>query len=81
MNSVEWAIFPNPTSSALNIKTNATGSYKLEVSDMTGKNILNQAIANAIEMVDVSYWNAGTYLVTITDNSTGKKSVNRCVKL
>ena len=80
-NAIDWMMFPNPTANALTIKTNSTGNYKFEITDMTGNQILNQIITQQVEQVDVSYLNTGTYLVTITDNISGKKSVNRCVKL
>jgi hypothetical protein len=80
-NTIDWMMFPNPTSNALTIKTNSAGNYQFAIADMTGKQILNQTITNQVEQVDVSYLNAGTYLIAITDNASGKKSVSKCVKL
>ncbi len=78
---IDWKLFPNPTSSALNIKTNSAGKYEVALTDINGRQLVSRSITQSMESIDVSWLPAGTYLVVITDKQSGIRSVNKCVKL
>lgn len=64
-------LFPNPSSSNLNIQLSNTASNgKIAVYDMLGKQIYNSAIKpNVVSKIDVSQWDTGLYLVKISSDS------------
>ncbi|NVN95785.1 MAG: T9SS type A sorting domain-containing protein [Bacteroidetes bacterium] len=58
------SIFPNPANSKINIITNL--DYKLTLTDITGKSILNQISRNKNEtFLDISFLKNGMYFITI----------------
>ena len=60
------AIFPNPTQDYINISSNSTISA-LQIFDITGKQVFQTNTVN--ETVDVSFLNAGIYLVKMQGNN------------
>jgi len=68
---LDLKLFPNPTSSILNIESNFT-NYNFEIVDLMGKRVFssNSSISNS--KVDVSSFEAGTYIV-ITNGSQAKE--------
>jgi len=68
---LDLKLFPNPTSSILNIESNFT-NYNFEIVDLMGKRVFssNSSISNS--KVDVSSFELGTYIV-ITNGSQGKE--------
>jgi len=81
LNGVDFSFYPNPAQNVLTIQTNGANAYGFEMMDMNGQIIARETLTNSTEQMDVSNLSAGTYVIAITDNATGKKSVNRCVKL
>jgi hypothetical protein len=71
---VDFSIYPNPSKSKLNISLNTNdNSTKVEVFDVLGKRIHMQTLTNLHTSINASNWNAGVYLVKIT-NSTGTQT-------
>tara|TARA_B110000908_G_scaffold115858_1_gene135878 strand:+ start:6077 stop:8800 length:2724 start_codon:yes stop_codon:yes gene_type:complete len=68
---LDLKLFPNPTSSILNIESNFT-NYNFEIVDLMGKRVFssNSSISNS--KVDVSSFEVGTYIV-ITNGLQGKE--------
>jgi hypothetical protein len=78
---IDWHLYPNPTANTLFVQTNAIGDYYVQVVDISGSVLLTQNITQSVQCIDMSGFSAGTYLINITDQATGKHMVNRCVKL
>ncbi|MBI1838070.1 MAG: T9SS type A sorting domain-containing protein [Flavobacteriia bacterium] len=72
INKVEIAIFPNPTSDFLEVKTNES-IQKIEIIDLLGKNVL---VSEVIESgINISHLNKGYYIVNVTTVNGNYKSV------
>ena len=71
---VDFSIYPNPSKSKLNISLKQnTNDTKVEVYDILGKRIHVQTLTSVQSIINVSRWNAGVYLVKIT-NKTGTQT-------
>ncbi|NQU34294.1 MAG: DUF1566 domain-containing protein [Bacteroidetes bacterium] len=71
LNSIdnELKIFPNPTSKTVFVSAEGLTSGTLEVYNMDGRLILNQAIKNeTTQIMDVNYMNLGLYIVKVIDH-------------
>jgi hypothetical protein len=73
-NSSLFAIYPNPTSDYLNIKTaDELSNLQLEMFDISGKRVLYQPI-NSKESIDIQNLTPSIYLYHITDGESLLKS-------
>lgn len=72
-----FSIYPNPAQDQLTIRLNDNSSHQIEIFDMLGKKIYSSTIQN-VGQVDVSSFNAGTYLVKL--NSNHQSSTVRFIK-
>ena len=74
-----FSVYPNPTSSALNIVLDGTiKNATVRIYDITGKNISSQTLINQNQTnVDVSNFNKGIYFITIEGDGikTSKKFI------
>ena len=72
----KFNIYPNPAHNVINIESEATFNYNINVTDLTGKNILSKTTAGTTR-IDVSDLPMGMYLIKISDsqNSLVKKIV------
>jgi hypothetical protein len=68
---IDLKLFPNPTSSILNIESNFT-NYNFEIVDLMGKKVYSSTSNVSNSIVDVSAFEIGTYIV-ITNGSEGKE--------
>jgi hypothetical protein len=68
---LDLKLYPNPTSSVLNIESNLT-NYNFEIVDLMGKRIFSSNSNVSNSKVDVSSFEIGTYIV-ITNSSEGKE--------
>ncbi|MFI1743718.1 T9SS type A sorting domain-containing protein [Thalassobellus sediminis] len=74
-----FSLFPNPTSSKLNIVLpNTTKKASINAFDILGKQIFNKTISNLNTSIDVSSWSKGIYLIKIF--SEGKTSTKKFIK-
>lgn len=66
----EFEISPNPASSILNIKLpNAVENTKLTIYNVLGKRVYSQSLNAMTSNIDVSNWNAGVYLVRVSNDN------------
>ena len=65
--------YPNPGKNVLNIRT-ALQNARVEVYDMSGKQIYNQEITSNITIINTSYWSSGTYLWKVLVNGKEAES-------
>jgi hypothetical protein len=74
----EFHIYPNPTSDYLNIRTNQTESYSLELMNIKGE-VLDNRKGNTEKLsLSVAHLAAGTYFIRITQS--GNSSTYRWIK-
>ena len=74
-----FTLYPNPTSSELNIKSenfNLNGSIQFEITDITGKVVNNGIINN--KKLDVENLNSGVYFLGL--NVNGNKKVIKFIR-
>lgn len=68
-NLVSLSIYPNPTSSVLNINVKTENSYQYTLTDLTGKQVLSGAVSNLESKVDLSGLNSAIYILNIKQNN------------
>lgn len=65
----DFSISPNPATTKLNIKLKSIeANTHLTIIDVLGKKVLSKEIAELETTIDVSRWNAGVYLVRISND-------------
>lgn len=70
-------IYPNPTSGILNIQTDTISEFTIEIFDLIGKKIGQFKNQNQL---DISNYNAGMYLIKITDLQFNKTTTQKVIK-
>ena len=73
-----FALYPNPANKSISIATTSHENQIVEVLDLTGKVILNETVQGN-STFDVSQWDAGVYLVKLTDTHTGTLSTTKLI--
>lgn len=79
-NDIQASVYPNPTSTTLNVSLNVTGTALVSVWDLTGKEIIApQGFAAGTSAIDVSKLSAGMYVVNIATETgiTTKKFMKK----
>jgi len=71
-------VFPNPANESFTFATPHNESQRIEVLDLTGKVILNETVQGN-STFDVSQWDAGVYLVKLTDTHTVTLSTTKLI--
>ena len=79
-NTDEFAVYPNPTSSILNIqsKFNTTIS-EVNVYDLLGKQLLNKEMAVSTTEIDMTNYSPGLYLLEVVSENN-QKSIHKIIK-
>lgn len=67
--SIELAVFPNPSNSYINFNTASPEASKIIAYDVTGKIVLTENFENGKVKLDVSNLIGGIYLYTVTDKN------------
>ena len=70
------AVYPNPTSSLLNINTNNSDTISaVQILDLNGRQVYNKSFSNVADaQINVNDLSTGLYLINIT---TGDKTITR----
>lgn len=63
-------IYPNPASNEVTIRYNGNTAIKIEVTDITGKNVLTDTMNNNIKTLDISNFNQGVYFIQLSNQET-----------
>ena len=71
------AVYPNPATDAINFTNLPASAAKLQISDVTGRQVVQTALTGA---VDVSGLKQGVYIYTITDNTGNTLGTSKFVK-
>lgn len=70
--------YPNPANNVINVTTNNIDSYKLRVTDITGKVVLEKALNGIQNSIDISALSNGAYFFTF--NSDNKIETAKIIK-
>jgi hypothetical protein len=77
----DFTIYPNPTSSNLNILVNQVGPYQINIRDINGREVVstNMDSSSDTHTINITPFAAGFYIITLTHNdfiSTKKFIIN-----
>lgn len=64
-NATKFSVYPNPSSSLVTISSVEFDSYKLKVTDITGKVMINKEFNGLVNAVDVSNFSNGIYFFEV----------------
>ncbi len=78
LNGININVYPNPTSDVLNVELSNTNNVKIELADITGKNILTVVPSTNKTSLNLNDFKNGVYFVKIINNNSSK--VYRIVK-
>ena len=78
MDATPARVYPNPTDDAFTLEFETPGVYAISLTDVTGKVLLRQTIADQKTRIDIGDYPAGTYLLVIDDGR--QQFVTRIVK-
>ena len=60
------SIYPNPTSSLLNIRAKQPGMYNVEISSLNGQLVLHKELEGTSHQLDISSFQKGVYFISIS---------------
>jgi para-nitrobenzyl esterase len=69
INELKFQIYPNPTTSILNIQPNFSGEYDCSIIDLMGRNVYFQVNLNHDQTFDLSFLKSGNYLVRVNQGN------------
>jgi hypothetical protein len=75
VSQISWAMFPNPTSSFVNVKVDDNQIHEIRVSDLTGKLIYSEKVYRN-KTIDTKEFPAGIYLVQLDSQTSQKLIIN-----
>ena len=75
VSQIAWAMFPNPTSSFVNVKIDDNQIHEIRVSDLTGKLIYFEKVYRN-KTIDTREFPAGFYLVQLDSQASQKLIIN-----
>lgn len=78
--NLAFQVYPNPTSSILNIEINSASNYDIQLLDMNGKVILSRKPIGINDKIDFSKYAKGVYLLQIKEQKTNKRYILKIVK-
>lgn len=76
--SSSFQIYPNPTSSIVNIKTTNENIQSIQLLDIQGRVVVSQIINTSICQIDLSNYQKGTYFLKLT--TTNERKVVKVIK-
>ena len=65
--TLQTSIYPNPANEFLNVE--APANSNVTIISIAGKNVMNTTTNNAVEMIDVSSLESGSYIVSISNSN------------
>ena len=72
-NTSDFSVYPNPGNRELNVKLQQmTSDSQVEVFDVLGKRVWNKELSEINTRINVSEWNAGVYLVRVTNGNASQ---------
>ncbi len=77
--NLQLKVFPNPTTQYLHVTHPNMTSFKIQIADITGKQMYGGSIKKEVPL-DISSYTQGTYLITIENTTTNKKNTYKIIK-
>jgi hypothetical protein len=77
---ISVAIYPNPVSDLLTIELPETGIYQVLIFDLQGRVLINQEGMKNKVVLNIGEWPTSTYLMKVTDVSTGIGYKHKIIK-
>ena len=77
-NAASFKVYPNPATSTVNIATEGLDSYKLKVTDLSGKVMMAKELSGVENTIDISGYATGVYFFEI--NSGSKSETVKIIK-
>lgn len=71
---IDLSVYPNPTTSYLNLKVEKTEDLNFELIDIQGKTIESKEVKSLTTSIDLEHLPASTYLLKITNNNLPVKT-------
>lgn len=79
-NADEFAVYPNPTSSILNIQSKLNNTIsEVNVYDLLGKQLLNKKMTVSSAEIDMTNYSPGLYLLEVVSENN-QKSIHKIIK-
>lgn len=72
--AIPLIISPNPAANEISVKWPESGEFRLEVTDVFGRKLLEAIYSNSQAIVDVSGLSAGRYFVHLTNGGVSRRS-------
>lgn len=72
--STKFKVFPNPADNNITINASGVEAYKLAVTDISGKVVLEKSLSGIENTIDISTLSSGAYFFTLNSDS-GKETV------
>jgi hypothetical protein len=72
-NTLQTTVYPNPVNEFVNIEAPANST--VTILSIEGKVVINTTTNNAVEMIDVSSLESGSYIVSISNNNANSTQV------
>jgi photosystem II stability/assembly factor-like uncharacterized protein len=63
-------IYPNPANSILNIETEISGLYSIELLNLNGQLLMNEVVPETRHQLDLSHCQEGVYIIAIKTNNS-----------
>ncbi len=73
-------VYPVPASDKVVVEMIASDYTNIEITDMTGRLVLTQAVSGMQQVVNIASLDAGMYMLTIKDKSNTGRSATRIIK-
>ena len=73
-------VYPNPARGSVQVELNGLSGGTLELTDLSGKNVLRTAVGEAVQQVDISYLSPGIYLATLYDRAGQRQGTTKLLK-
>ena len=75
VSQIPWIMFPNPSSSFVNVKIDDNQIHEIRVSDLSGKLIYSEKVYRN-KTIDTREFSAGVYLVQLDSQTAQKLIIN-----
>jgi photosystem II stability/assembly factor-like uncharacterized protein len=76
--AASFKVYPNPATSTVTVSTADVASYKLSVTDLSGKNVMTKSLNGMENTLDISALSTGAYFFELS--SDNKKEVVKILK-
>ena len=72
-----FSIYPNPSNGLINIDMKSSDSFRVDLFNFKGNNVLNRTFEGNLNQLNLSDLPKGVYLISINQN--GKESSNKLI--